>query len=320
MTPIDFFDKLRYWNDNRCKFLNTVKYYSAVNFLSTFFANIFLPVYFNLTRNCSKNRLATVDREGQKIIVSVTSFPKRFKTLHLVIESLLRQTVKPDKIVLYLTKSQVGDVSCLPKSLLKLKDRGLCVELCEDEIRSHTKYYYAFKQFPDDIVITADDDLFYRSDFVESLLKSHRENPDCIIANWTKLIIPGKIKYTEWPDAVKPVKDKNQLLLGVGGVLYPPHCMHTDLFDVQKIKDLAFTADDVWLTAMALLKGTNLYFTGYKYNYLPVLIFNNETLISGNYVRNQMWIDKINDFYKKKIGIAPFIDVPLKNLEEKGQK
>lgn len=316
MTPIDFFDKLRYWNDERCKFLNAVKFYSAVNFMSTFFANLFLPLYFQLTKNSDKARLSTTTRDGQKVIVSVTSFPKRFKTLHLVIESLLRQSVKPDKIVLYLTKSQVGDVNSLPQSLLVLQERGLSIELCEDEIRSHTKYYYAFKQYPDDIIITADDDLFYRSDFVESLLNSHKNNPDCIIANWTKLIIPGKNKYTEWPDAVTPVKDKNQLLLGVGGVLYPPHCMHQDLFDVQKIKDLAFTADDVWLTAMALLKGTTLYFTAYKYKYLPVLIFNNETLISGNYVRNQMWVDKINEFYKNEINIAPFIDIPLKNQNE----
>lgn len=315
MTLIDFFDKIRYWNDERSSLLNKVKFYSAVNFFATFTANLVLPLYFKLTKNCSKNRLNATPRDGQKIIVSVTSFPKRFNTLHLVIESLLRQTVKPDKIVLYLTKSQVGDINTLPNSLLKLKERGLDIELCEDEIRSHTKYYYAFKQYPDDIVITADDDLFYRSDFVESLLNSHKNNPECIIANWTKLIVPGKEKYTEWPDATTPVKSKNQLLLGVGGVLYPPHCMHEDLFDVQKIKDLAFTADDVWLTAMALMKGTTLYFTAYKYNYLPVIIFNNETLISGNYVRNQMWIDKINEYYKQSVGIAPFIDIPFKNKE-----
>ena len=38
----------------------------------------------------------------QKIIVSLTSYPKRFRYLHLTVKSLLLQTVKPDKIILYL--------------------------------------------------------------------------------------------------------------------------------------------------------------------------------------------------------------------------
>lgn len=35
----------------------------------------------------------------QKIIVSLTSYPKRFRYLHLTVKSLLLQTVKPDKII-----------------------------------------------------------------------------------------------------------------------------------------------------------------------------------------------------------------------------
>ena len=40
-----------------------------------------------------------------KIIVSLTSIPSRIHLTHLVIESILRQTVLPDKIVLWLSKS-----------------------------------------------------------------------------------------------------------------------------------------------------------------------------------------------------------------------
>ena len=316
MSLIDFFDKRRYWGENRNALLNKLKFYSVVNYIATSLANVVLPIYFSRTKDKEENKLHP-RTNGQKVILSVTSFPKRFDTLHLVMESLLRQTVKPDKIVLYLTKSQVNTIDTLPKSLLDLRNRGLEIELCDDEIRSHTKYYYAFKQYPDDIVITADDDLFYRSDFVENLLKNHEKHPDTIIANWAKRILPGNNIYAQWPDAKEPELSKNMLLLGVGGVLYPPHCMYKDLHDVEKIKNLALTADDVWLTAMALMKGTPLYFTAYEYNYLPVVIKNNETLISGNYVRNQQWIDKINEYYKNESGIAPFIDIPVSNAAEK---
>lgn len=121
-------------------------------------------------------------------------------TLHLVIESILRQSVKLDKVVLYLTKSQVPDVEKLSRKLLDCRKRGLEIKLCDDEIRSHTKYFYAMQEFPDDIVITVDDDLFYRSDLVATHLMNAEKYPGCVIANWVKRIIPGKTKYTEWPD------------------------------------------------------------------------------------------------------------------------
>lgn len=313
MTLIDFFDKCRYWGIDRNPFLNKLKFYSICNYINAVFANLVLPVYFFLTKNNCKYKLIN-DNNGNRpqVIVSLTSFPKRFRTLHLVIECLFRQTVKPDKIILYLTASQVGDLSKLPHSLLSLQKRGLEIQLCPDNIRSHTKYFYAMQQFPDDIIITVDDDLFYRSDLIECLLTEHRKRPNCIIANWTKDIIPGKDKYKEWPDSTYPHESKNQLLLGVRGVLYPPYCLHPDVFNVANIQQLALTADDVWLTAMALLKGTPLYSTDYEYNHLPVHIINNETLISGNYVRNQEWIDKINIYYLQKKGINPFIDIPNK--------
>lgn len=185
-------------------------------------------------------------------------------------------------------------------TLLNLCKRGLEIQLCPDEIRSHTKYFYAMQQFPEDIVITVDDDLFYRTDLVESLITNHKSRPNVIIANWTKEIIPGKTKYAEWPDnhvPQLPHENYSQLILGVSGMLYPPHSLDGDAFDVEKIVDLSLTADDVWLTAMACKKGTPIYFTGYEYNHLPVMIRNNETLLSGNYVRNQQWIEKIAEVY-----------------------
>lgn len=302
MYITDFFDKCRFWGTNRNPFLNRIKFYGVANTMVTVSANLLLPVYFKLTKltKSRSNCLLSNRKDGQKVIVSLTSFPKRIPTLHLVIECLLRQTVKPDKIILFLTQSQVLSIDSLPSSLLELQKRGLEIQLCPDEIRSHTKYFYAMQQFPEDIVITVDDDLFYRTDLVESLLKNHKAHPNAIVANWTKEILPGKKKYTEWPDNLmthKPHENRSQLLLGVSGVLYPPHSLDEEAFDVEKIINLSLTADDVWLTAMARKKGTPIYFSGYEYNHLPVMIRNNETLISVNYVRNQQWIDKIAEAY-----------------------
>lgn len=315
MNPIDFFDNLRFWGGKRNKILNKLKVYGIVNKIVEVSANLFLPIYFNATKGNQNYRINSKQQET-KVIVSLTSFPKRLPTLHLVIESILRQKVKPDKIILYLTASQVPEIEKLPNKLLDQRERGLEIRLCPDEIRSHTKYYYAFKEFPEATIITVDDDLFYKSDLIETHLKNADQYPNAVIANWVKEIIPGKYKYTEWPDLFdKPKLSKNMLILGVSSVLYPPHSVHEDIFDVDAIKNLTLTADDVWLTAMLLKKGTPVFYSGYRYNHLPVRIKNNETLISVNYERNQKCINNIDEYYQKKGEKKPFIDIPLENFQ-----
>ncbi len=306
---IDFFDKLRFWGSHRTPFLQKLKFYGMWNKFVEISANMILPVYFSFT---AKNEKYALNKKGYKkndVIVSVTSFGPRLNKIWLVIESLLRQTVKPDRIILYLTASQTPDIEQLPKSLLKLRQRGLEIKLCPDNIRSHTKYYYAMTQNPDSIVITVDDDLFYRSDLVSELLRSHEECPDAICANWVKEILPYTDKYASWPDGINRELKKNFLLLGVSGVLYPPHSLHSDAFNVEKILELCLTADDVWLSCMAIKKGTPILFTNYRYNHLPVYIPNNETLISVNRERNQIQIDNLNRYYRDLTGFRPFIDL-----------
>lgn len=302
---IDFFDKLRFWGGERNALLQRVKFYGVWNTMVANVANVVLPIWMKATASSKKNALAESTGEP-KLIISLTSFGPRLEKIWLVIESLLRQSVKPDKIILFLTASQVPDIEKLPASLLKLRKRGIEIRLCPDNIRSHTKYFYAMTQFPEATVITVDDDLFYRSDLVKSLVESQKEYPGAICANWVKEIIPGNTKYAEWPDGSVRSLKKNHLLLGVSGVLYPPRALHTDAFDPKAIIDLCLTADDVWLSCMAIRQKTPILFTGYKYNHLPVNIPNNETLISVNRERNQIQVDNLNEYFGKKEGYLPF--------------
>ena len=51
----------------------------------------------------------------KELIVSLTSYPKRFDILPITIQSLLNQTVKPDRIILWLYEK---DYFRLPASAL----------------------------------------------------------------------------------------------------------------------------------------------------------------------------------------------------------
>ena len=39
------------------------------------------------------------------------------------------------------------------------------------------------------------------------------------------------------------------------GTLYPPHCMPEETFDLEKIRELALTADDLWMKVMSIKGG-----------------------------------------------------------------
>ncbi|MCQ2753676.1 MAG: glycosyltransferase, partial [bacterium] len=195
-----------------------------------------------------------------KLIVSLTSYPARIGTVHLTINTLLRQTLKPNKLILWLADSQFPNKEDdLPQELLQLKTLGLEIKWCED-LKSYKKLIPAIQEFPDDIIVTVDDDLYYKEDFLEILYNSYKKNPDNIHARRANNI---KIKKRRRVLRVEPhysninyMSSFNNFLMGGGGVLYPPHSLHKDIYNIEQIKTLIPTHDDIYFWGMAVLNGT----------------------------------------------------------------
>ncbi len=200
--------------------------------------------------------------ESGKYILSLTSFPARISKVRITISTLMNQSLKPKRIILWLAEEQFPKrENGLPKSLLKLKKRGMEIRFCDD-LKPHKKYYYTMKENPDDIVITVDDDMLYPENMTEQLWKAHEKHPDAVVCQFAHRITldeQGNIKpYREWEscygESTNP--DIRILPVGCGGVLYPPHCLDERLFNKDQIKSLCPQMDDLWLKSMALLKGT----------------------------------------------------------------
>ncbi len=119
-----------------------------------------------------------------KIIVSLTSFPAAIPYAVQAIHSVLEGTLLPDKLVLYLTVSQFGE-SGIPQSLLELADSSSIFEIrnYDWDIRSYRKLIPALKDFPDDIIVTMDDDVQYHPDWLRDLVVMYKRVPDAIIAH-----------------------------------------------------------------------------------------------------------------------------------------
>ncbi len=199
----------------------------------------------------------------KKITVSLTSFPARINTVGYAIKSLFNQTVKPDRIILWLADTQFQGVE-LPNLLQNLCEKGLEIRFCKD-LRSHKKYYFALQeQQSNELVITYDDDLIYPEDSIERLYKKHKEFPDCVVCNRAQLCMEenGALgKYDTWTvyssEGVK--KPSARLFPSTGGgTLYPYQAVDEEAFNDKAMRETALTADDLWMRFMSAKKGTKI--------------------------------------------------------------
>ena len=198
--------------------------------------------------------------QADSVIVSLTTFPARIGYVDLAIKSLLNQTVKPGKIILWLAKEQFLGVE-IPPQLMALCSCGLEIRFCEEDLLAHKKYYYAMQEFPDKLIVTYDDDIIYPEDSLEKLLKMHQRHPGAIICNRGREIeirngTVAPYKYWKVSGKVPAGTPTYRVMASTGaGTLYPPHCMPEETFDTGKIRALALTADDLWMKVMSICGG-----------------------------------------------------------------
>ena len=206
------------------------------------------------------------------LIVSLTTYPKRIEGIHYVIETLLTQTVKPDMVILWLASSQFpnkeGD---LPESLLSLRKFGLTIDWCNDT-RSYKKLIPTLNKYPDSVIITADDDMYYHPRMVERLYDAYLKEPGYIHCHRvTKFEMEGDQYITKAGGYdVYPHPSYLHKLTGCSGVLYPPRCLHEDITNEELFMTLAPTNDDIWFWHMGALAGMRCNVVKHSY---PALYF-----------------------------------------------
>lgn len=242
-----------------------------------------------------------------KIIATLTSFPLRATTIHRVIETILNQSAQPDKVILYLAEEQFpGRELPLTLTALAEKEHRFEIHWCQKDIKSYKKLIPALIEFPDDIIITFDDDILYPSDIIEELIKKHRKYPNAICTRRARLIKVKdgeigvyetwkrykwyrRLRYGTWP------KFRNLATTG-GGTLFPPHSLHPDVVRDDIFMNMCPTTDDLWFFAMAVLNGTKTAPAGKAYKIDIIEETQGEALMHDNVkgqCRNDRNMEKI---------------------------
>ena len=209
----------------------------------------------------------------KNLIVSLTSFPARINDVWKVVECLKRQTVLPEKIILWLSKKQFLSDDSIPEELKKREDDLFEIRFIDEDIRSHKKYFYVLNDYPDKTFITCDDDIYYYPNLIRDLVKTSKQFPNCVIANITSEISYENgvlLPYMLWNRKYKPFASLNRVQIGAGGVLYPPHCLSDFVLRKELFTKLAPLADDLWLNLMTRLKRTPVVQNNRYILFLPI--------------------------------------------------
>lgn len=210
------------------------------------------------------------------IIVSLTTIPPRFNFLYLTVNSIINQTVKPDKIIIHIPEKYNNffyeKLPVLPQE-------------CEDSvniiINQKTKDYgpitkllglYDSLEFcnisDDDVIIVIDDDRIYNKNLISNFLQYHElDKSKVLTAAGLDIEILSK-------NSIKTKNKKKQprgnfldnngytdtLMACCGFLITKKLCPfnHKELFEVKSSDD-RYYVDDILISGFLTLNNTDIY-------------------------------------------------------------
>lgn len=194
--------------------------------------------YFNLLSN----------NVSEDVVVSLTSYPPRFADLHITIKSLLLQDIRPGKLILWISEE---DFNLLPAKVISLSKFGLTINLCKD-YRSYKKLLPTLNLYPTEIIVTADDDLYYWNTWLSELLKFYNIHKGYVVCHRAHRVRYDEsgfpLPYNDWEIEVKEGAEGTDIFPTTGaGVLYPPGALlHEMAVDFETANLICPFADDIW--------------------------------------------------------------------------
>lgn len=202
-----------------------------------------------------------VSHVDTQLIVSLTSFPARISYVVPTIKSLLNQSMSPSKIIMWLSWEDFPEgKNMLPPSLLELENEVFEIKWCEN-LRSYKKLVPTLREYPNSIIVTADDDLIYEREWLEKLFVTHKKYPtDIICHRITKIVKDQNNKWANIPGGWDYYSGCCYLnkLTGGSGALYPIGALADDVVCSDIFMKIAPTSDDIWFWMMGILNGTKV--------------------------------------------------------------
>lgn len=207
----------------------------------------------------------SLNKEKRDTILTctLTTFPDRIYTVQYTIKSLFNQSVKPDRVVLWLASSEFENFE-FPESITKLQKQGLEIKYC-DNYFGHKRYYKMIEeQRENECIIMFDDDIIFPYCLIERLYVKWKQFPECVVCERGQVMTfegndiknPGRWSSTSDEGIDKP--SYKILASPGGGTLFPPKALYKDANNTDIISEYALKTGDIWLMFMAVQNDTKI--------------------------------------------------------------
>lgn len=250
----------------------------------------------------------------KKVYISLTSI---FNNQHILLQtlcSIITQSVKPDKIFLYLSEEPyLLDTGFKNKIITNenlinflLNNNNIVEVIWVKNIGSFRKLLPILKKKWNEecIIITIDDDTIYKNNLIENLIKDY-EKYRCVISyrGFTPYFDNFNNFDYEKRDQVNNLSLYN-FPTGKGGILYKPKFFHQTnnlIFNEEIFTNTCNVGDDIWFYILRIKNNVKCYIDGKEYmtgdntNIEHSLHGNFNSKNNNNSIMFKNTLDKIND-------------------------
>jgi hypothetical protein len=212
-----------------------------------------------------------------RTIISLTTIPPRISRIGPTLDSLLRQNVPIETVILWVPEHyRRFDFASI--NLPSMPD-GVLLRRCPSDYGPATKILPAVRAFSgqDVCILYCDDDRLYHPDWAGHLLEEHERHPeDCIVEAGEKIEVTALRAFGNTARyrllsrsslgfyghfhrkkirALDPGHGLVDIAKGYGGVLVRPSFLPDSAFEIP---DFFWTVDDIWLSGQMALNGVKI--------------------------------------------------------------
>lgn len=244
---------MTFWRQTPSEKITTLKAKLWTLYHISGLGEIYCRLLTNLRYRLSQKKEIPKHTLPGRLVVSLTSYPPRFPSLHLTLKTLLSQDISPDLIILWLYEP---DITSLPEAVKNLQNDRFKIRSTPKDLKSFKKLIPTLTAYPDSYVVTADDDVYYRNDWLRTLINGYQPGAKEILGHRAHYITTDQqnhiLPYQQWRKEIsQKSSDPKIFLTGNGGILYPPGALAEEALDTDTFLKLCPTADDIWFYFMA---------------------------------------------------------------------